>query len=254
MTPPSSARRPRGFTLIEVLVVISIIVLLMSLAVPALVSVMQGNRLSTAGQNMVSRLSQAQQLASAQNLPVEVRFYQFQDNTQITNGAAYGAYQFVLVHTKVDSATHATSEYGEPLSSPYFLENGVFITTGTISVNGSGGLASPLLDSSGGSQFTDGNSSPGGVTQQIQRGGSAAKFVAIRILPNGEVKKVLPGGTDVTVGNAYKLQTLALNQAYFTIVSQKDMTTNGTVYNYYAIQLDPYTGHIRTYQPGIQTH
>jgi hypothetical protein len=30
------------------------------------------------------------------------------------------------------------------------------------------------------------------------------------------------------------------------------MNANGTVYNYYAIQLDPYTGHVRTYQPSLQ--
>src|SRR5262249_8986584 len=155
---------------------------------------------------------------------------------------AYGAYQFILIHTKISGGV--TSEYGEPLGSPYFLENGVFITTGNIQVNGSGGEASPLLDNSGGSQFLDNTSSPGGVAQQIEKGSTVAKFIAVRILPNGEVKKVLPGGTDASVGGAYKLQTLALNQAYFTIVSQKDLASNGTAYNYYAIQLDPYTGHV----------
>ena len=238
------SRISRAFTLIELLVVVSIIGLLLALATPSILSVMGANRLSAAGQNLVGRLSQAQQLAVSGNQPVEVRFYSFTDANQIQNKDAFGAYQFFQVSYSV-----ALGETFAPLGAPYYLEPGVVLSSTTINAQ----PASKLLTGAGLSGFKDDGSGPGSVPRQIQRAASAG-FVAVRVLPDGLVKGVTnsqvsaggPAGGSVAV-----LATIGLPDAYMTLVAQKDADGTGTVANYYAVQIDPYTGHVRSYQPGF---
>jgi len=244
---------PRGFTLIELLVVITVIVLLMALAVPSFVGSMQSNRLSAAGQNLLGRLSQAQQTASATNIPVEVRFYKFDDPTHVGGGDFFGAYQFLLVKQTLAS-TGAASETLEVLSAPFYLESGVYISGNQIN----GSPASPLITGTGTVSFNEDGTSTSigtnsGVTQQIQKGTGKAEYVAIRFFPDGTVKR-LASGNDTTLNGAHiqvrQLQMLNLPDAYISLVGEKELTAS-TVANYYTVQIDPYTGHCRAYQPHL---
>ncbi|MFM2166589.1 MAG: hypothetical protein RIS79_960, partial [Verrucomicrobiota bacterium] len=67
----------RAFTLIETLVVVSIIVLILVMTAPSLFSTMQATRLTAAGETVLGFLSEAQQVAQSQNTPVEVRFFRY---------------------------------------------------------------------------------------------------------------------------------------------------------------------------------
>jgi uncharacterized protein (TIGR02596 family) len=253
---PVSPRRGKhaAFTLIEMLVVMALITIIMALAVPSFLGTIQSSRLTAAGQNMLGRLAQAQQTATSTNVPVEVRFYQYSDQTSLNKGNYFSAYQFLLVNLPT-SGNGTTTETMSALSSPFYLEPGIYIM-GNAMISGNQG--SPLLTGNGAASFSDnGLAASSGIPVQITRAaaGAQATYIAIRFYPDGTVKRLGSNNTtsDTNLGGASvrTLQTLSLPDAYFTIVGEKDVAGGDAVHNYYAIQLDPYTGHARAYQPGL---
>ena len=67
----------RGFTLFELLCVMTILTILLAVTLPSLDSVMKGSKLNRAGVLMADSLSLARQEAVTRNREVEVRFYNF---------------------------------------------------------------------------------------------------------------------------------------------------------------------------------
>jgi uncharacterized protein (TIGR02596 family) len=67
----------RGFTLVELLVVLAIMAILGALTVPSLISTLTGSALTQSGQKVINDLSFARQTALTRNRMVEIRFYQF---------------------------------------------------------------------------------------------------------------------------------------------------------------------------------
>jgi len=70
-----------AFTLLEMLVVISIIVILIALAVRGTGSVLDGRRMEEAGRIAMDEINLARQLAAARNLNVELRLIKKKRNT-----------------------------------------------------------------------------------------------------------------------------------------------------------------------------
>jgi uncharacterized protein (TIGR02596 family) len=66
----------RGFTLVELLVVMAIMAILGALTVPAIISSLRGSALTQGAQKVLGEITTAHQTALAQNRFVEVRFYQ----------------------------------------------------------------------------------------------------------------------------------------------------------------------------------
>lgn len=69
-----SASRIAAFSLIELLVVMGIISIMVSLFVSSGRSLLESNNLSRGGRMVVDQIQVARQIASARNLPIEVRF------------------------------------------------------------------------------------------------------------------------------------------------------------------------------------
>lgn len=70
----------KAFTLVELLVVMAIIILLSSVAIPALNSVAMGSNLNRAGQIIGDQIALARQEAVTKNREVQVRFYDVATN------------------------------------------------------------------------------------------------------------------------------------------------------------------------------
>lgn len=72
----------RAFSLVELMVVLSIIAVLTYFASMALNPVLRSSRLSQGHQDLVNELDSARQIALAKNRAVEFRFYRFADSGQ----------------------------------------------------------------------------------------------------------------------------------------------------------------------------
>lgn len=230
-----------GFTLIEMIVVIAIIGLMVALAIPGLMGTIKSSRLTSAGQNLLGRLAQAQQAAASMNRPVELRFYKYIEPDDVEYGEQFGAYQFFSVDVASD-ASGVSTESVKAMGAPFILESGVIISSSNIASY----PASPLLAND--KLQPDGSGLPG--SPRFER--AAAQYVALRFYPDGIVKRVASGSAGGSGTAGIKVaESLFLPSAYLTIVANSDAAGGASVANYYAIQIDPYTGHSRTYQPEL---
>ncbi|MEE2724274.1 MAG: prepilin-type N-terminal cleavage/methylation domain-containing protein, partial [Verrucomicrobiota bacterium] len=71
--------RIKGFTLIEVLVVLSIIAVIVAFTIPAMAPALKGSKLRQSADQLEALLARAHQKAITENSPVEVRFFRFED-------------------------------------------------------------------------------------------------------------------------------------------------------------------------------
>ena len=98
---PNQRRCPRGFTLVELLVVLGIITILSALSIPAISGIMRSSRMTGAGSTLGGQLNVAQQYAMSRNCEVEVRLYQLPEGStpSATTPTVYRAIQSFAVPT-----------------------------------------------------------------------------------------------------------------------------------------------------------
>lgn len=78
--PVCSVRDARkGFSLVELLVVISIIVIILTFTIPATTGLFRGSLLTQGSQMLGDQFALARQMALTRNHPVELRFFKFSD-------------------------------------------------------------------------------------------------------------------------------------------------------------------------------
>jgi uncharacterized protein (TIGR02596 family) len=217
--PPCDRARRRGFSLVELLVVLAIIAIVSALAVPAIGSALRSYKLDTTGQVVVNQLNLARQTALSRGHAVQVRFYQLPDYNAVTTGAPSvyrGMQTFVegdpIQGTPVTVATTA-------MIKPILFPAPVVISTATGT-----GPVSPLLPA------TPNSADPLNPLPVYQ---ANYKYAVFHFKPDGS--------TDISgTGNVNSI----------TLVIENDkIATGGLPANFETIAIDPLNGAVRSFRP-----
>lgn len=235
MTLCSRDNNRQAFTLLEMLVVVTIIVLLLAFSTPALMRTMQASRLASVGDSLMGAISEAQQLASAQNVPVEIRFFSYANPEFTGTKPLFYSYQLFKITLTNDTAggTASVKETLVPTGNLVRLPDGIAIA------------ASPELSgalSGDGLPDTKDGESPG------YAGVEGATYKALRFMTDSSCRAV-----GATTSGFSMLEYKTLPTSFFTITydNGQDITLSNLPKNFYTIQIDPFTGKARNYRPGF---
>jgi uncharacterized protein (TIGR02596 family) len=201
----------RAFTLLELLVVISVGILLAGLSLPAFNAISRGTQLSQSAQTLLNELSFARQSALSKNRIIEVRFYKLPKTPGSSTASQYRAVQSFEID---DSGTATALGKIQWLTSPVIIDHNSAIST--------------LLDSSRAKTWT--TADPQISLPQI---GTSYEATAFRFQPNGS--------TDLS----------QLGQQWFVTLHNGNEGDNLTKLptNYYTIQINPLNGSVQSYRP-----
>ena len=214
------SRNSRAFTLIEMLVVVAIIAILLSLVVPAVVTLMQSSNLNKSAQLLTDELNFARQIALSQNRNVEVRFYKLPSPTN-SQDLQFRAFRSL--------AAIGTSTTESPLSTVRYLPAPIIISTATDSVTNI--MVSTLLNA--------GNPNLSGLMTGTEN------------LPVSGTTPYISFFFRATEGTNLAPITGTNSNWYLTLYSETaaNITATGIPANYFTAQVDPVTGRVLTYRP-----
>jgi uncharacterized protein (TIGR02596 family) len=211
-TLPSRCRQS-AFSLVEMLAVIGVIGLIAATTTPMLFSTMKANRLTAAGEELVNRISLAQQMAVSRNHEVELRFYHFKDPEDTTAGDHYRS--TLIVEPAPDPEAPTATAY-KVLSEMSYLRGGIVIANDEK-------LSPPFAESS-----RDENTDTDNYVRTAE-----AKYKTVRFFPDGSC--------DLTV---------ITNESYLTLVDAREFENGNAIpNNFFAIQVDHYTSRVTPYRP-----
>lgn len=207
--------RVRGFSLIELLVVVAIMSVLMVLGAAAFAKIARNSNLTSGSGRLIDQLNLARQTAMGMNCQVEFRFYQLPPEGAAAT-ALPSVYRAVQSFTVPNDGT-STNAVGKPV----FLPQGIYMS--------SDGTVSSLLVAGNPPSVSTGTSPFGPYAP------SSYKYIAFHFRPDGS--------TD-----------LASNPAlpwYVSLAVDKEPAQSGLSLpvNFVTVQLDPLTGRVRYFRP-----
>lgn len=211
----SRKRSRKAFSLIEMLVVVSVVGILLAFAAPQLFSLVQSTSLTAEGTFIRNKLSQAQQIALSQNTDVEVRFFKMKDEGNAEQDAAFRGFQF-----------YRYNAYGQllPVSEFFRIKPPIVINEPLSTLVIAGGGSSDAISPAAGRDVIP-------VMDQETK----FDYVSFRFRPDGSTD--LPGKAKGG-GDTW----------YVTLV--KGLPTASTPpENYFTVQLDPFNGRVTEYRP-----
>lgn len=224
---PKLLRLRQAFTLIEILVVLAIITVIMFFSVPNMGEIIQGSKLTQAGDQLKYDLGIAQQAAVKDNLTVEVRFYQYRqpDQPSEVGTTTFTAYQiFSLIPDSTRPSDPKAERILAPLDKIKKLPTGVIIPMSDV---WSSLVTHPTIANG---------------TQEIlglipTERSTVATYRSFQINPDGSTN----------------LDTSGAQQWYITLIDSKELQkadiSNLAPDNYITIQVDPFNGGTRWFQP-----
>jgi|GEM_PF-817890 len=222
---PLSGRR-RGFTLVEILIVLALIAMLLFMIVPGLKDVFRGSKLTSVADQIMGDMNLARQTAIKESIAVEVRFYKF-SNPDTRNEERFAAYQcFRLAQDLNTPSDYTTKRIARPI-----LEKVRTIAQGVTIVESE--QWSTLLKDEAMKQ--DRERVRGLIPGERD---TEASYVSFLITPEGETN----------------LDRSGAKQWYLTLVNETEYQAapNPAALkpnNFITLQVDPYTANVRRYQP-----
>lgn len=216
-------RPPSGFSLVELLVVLGMIVFLTGMSIVSMQGMKRASELSQAMESLSSELALARQASSVLNRPHEVRFYRYADPAMPGSTEAYRAFQILEQSFEPDPGapdyvspgaanfTPATTPIGKVIRLPRGI---VLIEEANLST---------LLTDTSRIPAEDETVLPGGVP---------ATYTRMSFKPGG--------GTDLDLSN----------QWFLTIAHERPPRTGSEPPpNFATLQIDPYSGKMNWYRP-----
>jgi uncharacterized protein (TIGR02596 family) len=215
----------RGFTLVELLVVLSIMILLMTLVTPAMNNILYPAQLTQGAQMLSDQLSLARQTALTRNHSIEVRFYQFGDPEipgEQPASPSTGKYRAVQLFDVEDSGTAVALSKVQRLPPSVIIDGGVTLS----SIIG-------LAQSSPGVPTSTTGAALNIALPRVKNQYNSSSF---RFLPNGSTN--LPPLS--STGGQWFLTLHGLNEGD---------RLGAAPSNFFTIQIDANNGHTKTFRP-----
>ena len=223
---PVSRQVRRGFTLVEILIVLALIAMLLFFTVPGLKDVLKGSKLTGASDQIAGDINLARQTAIKESVPVEVRFYKFHDPSA-KNEERFAAYQcFRLVQDLNSPFDYTTPRIAKPI-----FEKVKTIAQGVVLVETE--MWSTLVTDE--KMKNDRERVRGLVPGERD---TEAKYVSFLITPEGETN----------------LDRSGAKQWYLTLVTEGEFQKAPDPIamrpkNFITLQIDPFTANVRRYAP-----
>jgi uncharacterized protein (TIGR02596 family) len=222
MKPRLPSKFVRAFTLLELLVVIGIIGLVATFAIPAIGTMINGSTLTQASQQLTNQLSAARQYAITKNRSVEVRFLKFGDP-----------------ETPGESAADASTGQFRAVQLMEVLESGVAVPIDQVRIL----PRTVIMDSPALSSLLDPSDEFGRIAKppdtkvdpELPRGIKRQyQYVSFRFQPDGSTN-------------------LAPKTSWFVTLRQLKDKVAGKVPppNFFTLQVDPVSGTTRPFRPNL---
>ncbi len=228
MNTSSTTLRSRGFTLVEILVVLALLSMLLFMAVPGLKGTTAGSRVAQTADQFVQHMAIARQAAIKENIPVEVRLYKY-NQTGVSGGdtPAFSAWQMYRLRQDMNEPVN----YSLPSITVPILEKVARVANGVALVE-SKRWSSLVADD----DLNRGRQLVRGLVPGVKE--TDTEYVSFIISPDGSTS----------------LDRSGAKQWYVTFVDDIELKRNSSVEDmkpkdFITIQLDPYTASTRWFRP-----
>lgn len=212
-----------GFTLIEMLVVITLIALIAGVAMPSVNSILRGSKLTQSAQLVIDQFTLARQTALTKNRSVEVRIYRYGDPEtpgEDKNIATSGRYRAIQLFEIADSGTATAMGNLVRLSSSMMFDSGATLST--------------LIGSAASSPTVPTLTTSGSQTLSVSTMGTNYDSVSFRFNADGS--------TNLPAASLWFLTLHSLND--------KDAQAKPPA-NFFTLQIEPTNGHIKNFRPSL---
>jgi len=247
--------RIRGFSLLELLVVMLIIGIVATFLVPAASTILRGSQLNQASQIVFDQFNLARQYALSSNHPVEVRLICYADPEvpgEVTPGSpsnpANGKFRAIQILDTLDAINPTTNDFVRvAVDKPQLLPQGIVMDAPQNFPGGTVSSSTLINEAKIANSASNPTVTPTTVLQPtaldptLPRGvGLNYYYVAFRFMPDGSTN--LPAASVTDTNGAW----------YVTLHNLTDpMGSIKPPANFFTLQVDPVSGTLKQYRPGL---